>query len=326
MQPLSLLTVLATICAAATIPAANTQPNSLEPANVVAEHFVEPVIDVLPEIRSCGVDLSTATVHFNNTLKSLHQASLSTGRRRLNTRSPLFPSQDYNPASIGPIETYIHIISSTAKNNTVTPAMVAAQMAELSAVYNTYGIFFFLAGTTWTVNDAWAIATAPDMKILKAALRQGPYSTLNLYFHTDLTGGILGTCTLPAPVTKLMPRALYSSDGCNMNARTMPGGGLRGYNMGKTAVHETGHWLGLLHTFEGYSCSGNGDFVSDTLPESASTNGCPSSPWKQSCPFLSAGDPIHNYMDYSTDACYEQFTPQQVLRMQQMWAQYRQGL
>jgi len=111
-----------------------------------------------------------------------------------------------------------------------------------------------------------------------------------------------------------------------VQANTMPGGSVYGYDTGMTAVHETGHWLGLLHTFEGYSCSGTGDYIADTPMESVSTDGCPVSPAKNSCPSVNDGtDPVHNYMDYSTDACYQQFTPLQVQRIQNLWSQYREG-
>ena len=76
-----------------------------------------------------------------------------------------------------------------------------------------------------------------------------------------------------------------------------------GYDEGQTAVHETGHWLGLLHTFQGYSCSGPGDYIDDTPQQSQSTDGCPNTiPLKDSCPSLPGMDAIHNFMDYSTDA------------------------
>jgi hypothetical protein len=86
-------------------------------------------------------------------------------------------------------------------------------------------------------------------------------------------------------------------------------------NMGRTATHEVGHYLGLYHTFCGgcgsaQDCYGTGDLICDTNGEANSTSGCPSS--KSSC---GSPDPIHNYMDYTDDPCIWEFTPEQVNRM-----------
>ena len=60
--------------------------------------------------------------------------------------------------------------------------------------------------------------------------------------------------------------------------------------------------------------------------QSLSTNGCPTlKPAQDSCPTKAGVDPIHNYMDYSIDACYEAFTPLQVTRMESMYNRYRRG-
>ncbi len=84
-----------------------------------------------------------------------------------------------------------------------------------------------------------------------------------------------------------------------------------------------GHWLGLLHTFEGYSCSGDGDLIDDTPQEADPTSGCPKT--KDSCPSSEGTDPVSNYMDYSSDPCFEEFTPDQEERMHNSYTTLRQG-
>lgn len=76
---------------------------------------------------------------------------------------------------------------------------------------------------------------------------------------------------------------------------------MAGYNLGGTAVHEVGHWFGLLHTFEGLSClpGDPGDYIDDTPQEGTETAGCPAK--KDSCPQIGGGDPVWNFMDYSSD-------------------------
>jgi hypothetical protein len=205
------------------------------------------------------------------------------------------------------------------------------QIAALNKMYNPVGFSFNLVNTTWTINDAWATGASDDMNNMKQALRQGTYSTLNIYFQSDLNGSILGVCSMPSQTsnpssTSPTDPSQYFDDGCSVNSGTMPGGSIYGYGEGMTAVHETGHWLGLFHVFEGYTCTGDGDFIDDTPMQSQSTDGCPAPPTIQdSCPDQPGLDNIHNVMDYSTDACYTGFSDDQVERMQSMWGLYRQG-
>ena len=285
-------------------------------------HFTDPASNRTTMHFDCDVVNSSGTEDFMKTIKKLHKdykrsAVGSRAAKGLVVRN-VVPTPFQVPV-------YMHVITGTADANSITQQMANSQVGALNEAYNQYGISFRLINTSFTQNDAWSVGDGTAMDDAKKALRTGGYGALNLYFHTQLSGGALGTCTLPSQVQPGTPQQLYYSDGCNINANTMPGGSMTGYNMGKTAVHETGHWLGLLHTFEGFSCTGEGDMIGDTRAEAASTNGCPTTPAKNSCPSLPGADPIHNYMDYSTDACYSVFTPEQVQRMGTLWTQYRAG-
>ncbi|KAL4996135.1 hypothetical protein BDV10DRAFT_115238 [Aspergillus recurvatus] len=241
------------------------------------------------------------------------------------------------------IETWFHIVSSKASGDLVSDDMIATQLSYLQDAYQNASISYRLEGVTRQINDEWA--RNEDELAMKDALRRGSYRTLNVYFQSDLqvptgseaqghqldfseqlSSSVLGFCTLPDPsINGTSPRSSYVKDGCNVLAKTMPGGSLTHYNRGGTAIHEIGHWNGLLHTFEGESCSpdNEGDYIDDTPQESVPTDGCPAR--KDSCPDSPGVDPVRNFMDYSSDECYEHFTPAQVKRMRDMWFTMREG-
>jgi len=82
------------------------------------------------------------------------------------------------------------------------------------------------------------------------------------------------------------------------------------FNKGRTATHELGHWLNLLHIWGDGSC-GN-DLVEDTPIQEIENYGCPSHP-SPTC--SNNGDMFQNFMDYSNDACMNLFTDGQKDRM-----------
>ena len=77
------------------------------------------------------------------------------------------------------------------------------------------------------------------------------------------------------------------------------------YHLGRTAVHEIGHWLGLKHIWGDAPCGDDG--VEDTPPQASYTTGCPTE-FRSSCTNGSLGDMYMNYMDFTNDACLNLFT------------------
>ncbi|KAH7326336.1 hypothetical protein B0I35DRAFT_131887 [Stachybotrys elegans] len=193
------------------------------------------------------------------------------------------------------VDTYIHVVArgTRPQDGYLSDATIAAQMDVLNADYGPSGISFNLLGVTRTVNTQWA--SDGNELAMKQSLRRGDYSTLNLYFLYNLGGGTLGYCYFPT--TAAAGSTAFYRDGCSILYSTVPGGSATGFNLGRTATHEVGHWMNLYHTFQG-GCSGSGDFVADTPAQSSPSSGCPVG--RDSC---SGGgvDPIHNYMDYSDE-------------------------
>src|SRR5919109_1213539 len=219
------------------------------------------------------------------------------------------------------VPVYFHVVTDGSIGN-LTKAQIGAQMRVLNTTFAggeggaDAGFTFELAAVTRTNNAKWFYAGPGGAEHdMKRTLHQGGTNALNLYPTT--AGGFLGWAYLPSIVDSSSQAYL---DGIVIDWESMPGTSDRyegRFDQGETATHETGHWLNLEHTFYG-GCD-KGDFVADTPPEKTPTSGCPEG--KDTCtdPGL---DPIHNYMDYSFDSCYTEFTPGQVQRMQDAWLFY----
>lgn len=215
----------------------------------------------------------------------------------------------------GTIVVAFHVIHSGA-TGMLSSAEVDAQIAELNANFAARGYQFVLGQLDYTNNASWFnLYSTADELAMTQALALYPAQTLNIY--SCIPYGYLGFAYLPWSFPETSTR-----HGVFIDYRSLPGGSAYPYNLGRTATHEVGHYLGLLHTFEN-GCSYPGDYIADTPDENTPTSGCPFG--KDTCPTPGL-DPIHNYMDYSDDACYTEFTLGQGDWMCQMVSTYRPSL
>jgi len=233
------------------------------------------------------------------------------------------PTTGHGPRFKATIPVYFHVFTDGVVGN-LTDQRLQQQINVLNTGFGGFeggaytGFSFKLAGVDRTNNADWFYNLTPNSPIeraAKAATHKGDAQTLNIW--TTNGPGYLGFATFPSWY-KRSPQL----DGIVLDYNSFVGGAYgTDFSLGKTATHETGHWLGLLHTFQG-GCNDKGDYVADTPAERSPGAGCPEG--LDTCP-LPGTDPIHNYMDYTFDSCYDQFTSGQGDRMQDFYSYFRAG-
>ena len=151
------------------------------------------------------------------------------------------------------IPTYIHVLTD-GNTGRLTNAQIRRQMDVLNLSFAGFyggansGVSFELAGVTRTDNADWfTMNDFADEIEAKTALRQGGPNALNIY--TGTAAGNLGFAYYPS-ILKLNGGKFAILDGVVIHYGSVPGGFIDNFNLGYTATHEVGHWLGLAHTFD----------------------------------------------------------------------------
>lgn len=138
------------------------------------------------------------------------------------------------------IRVYWHVTatSSSVSGGYLTQAILTRQLRVLNDAFAPHGVSFTQAGVDWTINSNYA--NDRTELAMKKALRKGTYASLNVYFVPGTK--YLGYAYFPKAVAA-GSNAFYL-DGVVIRSSTVPGGNEPDYNVGHTATHEIGHWLG----------------------------------------------------------------------------------
>ena len=121
-------------------------------------HFVDSESSAIYRRHACAVSHDQATEHFKLSIRALQTKQKASA---VGSRAPaaLTRRAVQNPITIN---TYFHVITTTSAASTITQTMADAQAAALNAAYNPIGITFNLVNTSFTTNDAWAVADGAD--------------------------------------------------------------------------------------------------------------------------------------------------------------------
>ncbi|KAH8818554.1 metalloprotease [Flagelloscypha sp. PMI_526] len=222
------------------------------------------------------------------------------------------------------VNVYWHVLyeNQTFEGGYVSDQQIKDGLSFLNTNMANFSLSFNLANISRTESYEWfnyCREKESDYRdAMWAALHVGTVQDLNVYtLGFTFVPGLNGFSSFPWEHDK-KPIA----DGVQIHYSILSGG--PNSTSAGPLVHETGHWLGLFHTWQN-GCDAVNDEVDDTPAEDPGNAGrdlhaCPIG--FDSCPG-NATDPIHNFMTYASDDCRYEFTPGQRARVAQQIGIYR---
>lgn len=195
--------------------------------------------------------------------------------------------------------------------------------------FNRLTLKYIQASTIWNRDKYLNFWVSDKLKQLPSQIF-GDANNSDENLGCNFESGVLGLAQFPGEIgqpSPILPN--YSlTDGVWVTSTAFGNTGsvIAPYNLGKTAVHEVGHWLNLKHIWGDEDLCAQDDLVIDTPKQSTNSTGCNTFPFTDSCTVLFPGIMFMNHMDYSVDNCRSVFTYGQTVRMDSALFIQRVGL
>ncbi|MEG0928377.1 MULTISPECIES: zinc metalloprotease [Chryseobacterium] len=237
------------------------------------------------------------------------------------------------------IPVIVNVIYKTAAQN-VSDARIAEQIAVLNADYSGTNsdvssiptefqavkagdvkVKFRLVNTIrkTTTKTSWSKSDRTNNTMKKASTGGIDATNPTNYFNIwvvgsmpDTQGEILGYATFPEDAGTWKDGVVIAAPFFGKTGTSSP------FNLGRTATHEVGHYLGLRHIWGDTTCGD--DLIADTPTQTTANTGKPTYPLYNTCYGVKRSVMFMNYMDYSDDNSLYMFTAGQKTKMQSVTA------